>query len=575
MTRRADRVLGALMVAGGWSVAAYLLFLGLAAVLYARTGVAATTTAAAMLVGLGHVPPLTLFALLGLAARRSLGHARGTRLWVGLTVGLGVLAAAASASLTTAGPPLDGIASPLAGSPLVLVAGSVVNSLWLALQVVVPVLLWRARRAAARRRRRVPRLQAAAVASLVPLCVVTFCSLLGLAATGEGGAVVLLAGMATAWPLTAAGYALAVRGRGRATVLTARVLARVGALLIGLLAAMTALSVVLIVSLRTGMGNTLVVAVVTLAVAAALRPVGARVHAALVGGSAIVAARPKGVGRRGAAPERRLERLTPREHEVLALLAAGRSNAGIAAELVLSQRTVDAHLRSIFHKLDLPDGRHDNRRVQAVLAWAQDRQPPPSAGRTPSSAASPMLPAAGGPTVWAPLTEGAPGCPTRSRACGCFFLPLLVLPVVFISDVVLPHTFLASHALFHLVYIPVIVVAVRTCFGYAREAPSALTRNLARTVGVFQLVGLFGRVGELVTVFLSGGFGAPADLFEDSWHRFFANFAPTGLAASVLALIALTVVAAVGSWPVRRVRRVRRVRQARAEAGTGAGAGVS
>ena len=223
------------------------------------------------------------------------------------------------------------------------------------------------------------------MASLVPLCVVTFCSLLGLAATGEGGAVVLLAGMATAWPLTAAGYALAVRGRGRATVLTARVLARVGALLIGLLAAMTALSVVLIVSLRTGVGNTLVVAVVTLAVAAALRPVGARVHAALVGGSAIVAARPE---RTLDAEERprsaRLERLTPREHEVLALLAAGRSNAGIAAELVLSQRTVDAHLRSIFHKLDLPDGRHDNRRVQAVLAWAQDRQPPPSAGRTPS-----------------------------------------------------------------------------------------------------------------------------------------------------------------------------------------------
>jgi DNA-binding CsgD family transcriptional regulator len=72
----------------------------------------------------------------------------------------------------------------------------------------------------------------------------------------------------------------------------------------------------------------------------------------------------------------RIAVLTPREREVLGLLAEGLSNAGIAARLVLSERTVDAHLRSVFGKLDLPEGQDHNRRVHAAAAaWTEIRAP--------------------------------------------------------------------------------------------------------------------------------------------------------------------------------------------------------
>ena len=62
-------------------------------------------------------------------------------------------------------------------------------------------------------------------------------------------------------------------------------------------------------------------------------------------------------------------RLSPREREVLSLIAAGRSNAAIAAELFVSERTVDSHVSSIFDKLGLGREAGTNRRVQAAAAW--------------------------------------------------------------------------------------------------------------------------------------------------------------------------------------------------------------
>ncbi|MEU8345245.1 response regulator transcription factor [Spirillospora sp. NPDC048832] len=64
-----------------------------------------------------------------------------------------------------------------------------------------------------------------------------------------------------------------------------------------------------------------------------------------------------------------LGRLTPREREVLAVMAEGRSNAGIAAALVISESAVAKHINNIFAKLDLPHAEADHRRVLAVLRF--------------------------------------------------------------------------------------------------------------------------------------------------------------------------------------------------------------
>jgi DNA-binding NarL/FixJ family response regulator len=64
-----------------------------------------------------------------------------------------------------------------------------------------------------------------------------------------------------------------------------------------------------------------------------------------------------------------LRRLTPREREVLALMAEGRTNAGIATRLAVTEKAVSKHINNIFTKLGLYPGGDDNRRVLAVLTY--------------------------------------------------------------------------------------------------------------------------------------------------------------------------------------------------------------
>jgi DNA-binding NarL/FixJ family response regulator len=74
-------------------------------------------------------------------------------------------------------------------------------------------------------------------------------------------------------------------------------------------------------------------------------------------------------------PNGPLERLSPRERDVLASMAEGKSNRGIAQSLLVSQAAVEKHVTSIFHKLELDPAQTEHRRVLAVLAYLQD---PPS-----------------------------------------------------------------------------------------------------------------------------------------------------------------------------------------------------
>ncbi|MCP3938626.1 MAG: response regulator transcription factor [Actinomycetia bacterium] len=64
-----------------------------------------------------------------------------------------------------------------------------------------------------------------------------------------------------------------------------------------------------------------------------------------------------------------LSRLTDREREVLSLMAEGHSNAGIAEQLVVNQRTAETHVSNILTKLDLPPDTAQDRRVAAVIMW--------------------------------------------------------------------------------------------------------------------------------------------------------------------------------------------------------------
>ena len=68
-----------------------------------------------------------------------------------------------------------------------------------------------------------------------------------------------------------------------------------------------------------------------------------------------------------------LAQLTPREHEVLALMAEGRSNSGIARRLWVTEGAVEKHVRSILAKLRLPATDDDHRRVLAVVTFLQQR----------------------------------------------------------------------------------------------------------------------------------------------------------------------------------------------------------
>ena len=76
-----------------------------------------------------------------------------------------------------------------------------------------------------------------------------------------------------------------------------------------------------------------------------------------------------------------LSELTPREQEVLAQIAQGKSNAAIAGSLFLTKRAVEKHINSIFLKLDLSESEDVSKRVKATLLFLAGRVPASLLGR--------------------------------------------------------------------------------------------------------------------------------------------------------------------------------------------------
>ncbi len=366
-TWRNDRAVGVTIVLAAWTIAAYLIVLGLAGLTHASPVVR-------LAVG-GHIPPLTMFVVTGLIARRSLlgDHATSWPLFISVALAAVVFAATFTLAHVQGVSPILDLPDPVQTAAISLTFA------WLASLLLPPALLiWSRRRDAHADPGR--RLATAAVASFVPVCQILLCTLLGRAINASGisldaGADILLVGLGAAWPLTAVGYGLAIRGGAAPFTVSTGVLARAGSLVLGLMTAMIAICAGLIVSFGHGIGTTLAIAVSVLVVALALRPIAVRVLAAVVG-EATYPHQPEttldGFSHQIRREPSRLSALSGREREVLRLLAAGLSNAGIAAELVLSERTIDAHLRSVFGKLEMPDSKHDNRRVQAAGIWASE-----------------------------------------------------------------------------------------------------------------------------------------------------------------------------------------------------------
>ncbi|MFG1715846.1 response regulator transcription factor [Micromonospora sp. NPDC049203] len=368
------------------------------------------------------IPPLALLQLTASAVVRTGAATPGTHRYVGLVLGAATLV---NALLTTATEPFAGLPTIAGESWRTALApvGAVVTVLGVAALLVLPVTLWRAALGSHHTVR--ARLGVAAAATTAAPLTVVFCLLLAVArapgdvepSLGSVAFLVALSGaavFAVACAVTAARGTIDARRVGfvvRAVGLAAAALLVVGA---GTLVAapgssLGPTSVALVVSALTvvvgggtwaGTGRlarlltaapTLPAAppaAPTLPAAPAVTPRGGAEGTADGGGAAgtadvAEAAVPAGGVEAVASPEvpgtgveagagpAPVGGLTAREREVLAALAEGASNAGIAAQLVVSERTVDAHLRAIFVKLDLTPGGGTNRRVRAARIWLE------------------------------------------------------------------------------------------------------------------------------------------------------------------------------------------------------------
>ena len=322
---------------------------------------------------------LAMSALVGIAAVAQLGgRTRATRLW---SATIAVLLACSIVLAFAVLDPSDvypGLSAPLAetalASPSGQIAFSIVNIAWMLTCAVAPALAWRAAAKAERGGlgRIRERLTVIAIAASCPLLTLVTCWLtLPLVTSGLVDAGIASSVLSLVFCVPAAVFtvgvtaALAMSADTTATTLRFAIRWVLSGLwfLVGFQLAIIAASLLAVHTGNPGLSGASAVAVVlTVCFVAAYVPV-SRWILVFTG---IDAPRQR-------MAERLTEVLTPREREVLALLADGQSNAGIAASLFVSERTVDSHITAIFGKLGLDRSDEVNRRVQAAVLWLRAR----------------------------------------------------------------------------------------------------------------------------------------------------------------------------------------------------------
>jgi hypothetical protein len=125
------------------------------------------------------------------------------------------------------------------------------------------------------------------------------------------------------------------------------------------------------------------------------------------------------------------------------------------------------------------------------------------------------------------------------------FVPFAVLPFTFLFGIVVPYTALWGHAVFHLIYLPILAAGWWALWRFVRKPSNLALRVIVALMLVCQTSALLGHAGELVSVVQRGFFSAPYSLFSENPHMLFANFAVAGIMASELLLIVLTVTAGI------------------------------
>ncbi|UNX53502.1 helix-turn-helix transcriptional regulator [Georgenia sp. TF02-10] len=369
-----------------WSLVAYLAC-AVAAVLLSATASPAATAAVAVW-NTAWIPPVALMQLTASAAVRGPGTP-----WTHVVlVSVVCVSALANLLLSVPGDPFAGLPTiaPEAWRTRLSGLGDAATIAGAGATLLIPIALWRAAltsRGSARAHLGV----AAAGATAAPL-VIAFCLLLAVAREPGAvdpalGSVAFLVALGAGTAMSSACAVLAARG----AVSTRRTAAVVRGVVLAAGALVVAAGGTLIAAPSLHLAPTavaLLIAALTLAAAAAAWVGAGSLGRALVtdravvdhaetdtgGGPSEVPVRPAPAaaptsGNNKDRAEVALTALTPRENEVLALLAEGASNAGIAAALVVSERTVDAHLRSIFTKLGLERDSAANRRVRAARIW--------------------------------------------------------------------------------------------------------------------------------------------------------------------------------------------------------------